>query len=126
VVAGHCIDDRAVNDLVGRVVLVIAHHADFDRRFLESRLPTFGTKQWACSRFDINWKAEGIRSSALEFVVYTLGFFHDGHPAASDCQATLHALALANPSRRSTSRSTNKPPFEDSRRPSKRATTVLP
>jgi DNA polymerase-3 subunit epsilon len=32
-VAGQRIDDRAVNDLLGRVVLVIAHNADFDRRF---------------------------------------------------------------------------------------------
>jgi hypothetical protein len=32
-VVGHRIDERAVNDLLGRVVLVIAHNADFDRRF---------------------------------------------------------------------------------------------
>jgi len=54
-------------------------------------------KDWACSRSDIDWKAEGIRSSALEFVAYSLGFFHDGHRAASDCQATLHALAQPLP-----------------------------
>src|ERR1700731_909607 len=36
-VAGHSIDDRAVNDLLGRVVLVIAHNAEFDLRFLEKR-----------------------------------------------------------------------------------------
>jgi DNA polymerase-3 subunit epsilon len=96
-VAGDRIDDRAVNDLLGRVVLVIAHHADFDRRFLEKRLPAFATKHWACSRFDIDWKAEGIRSSALEFVAYSLGFFHDGHRAASDCRATVHALAQTLP-----------------------------
>ncbi len=77
-VAGHRIDERAVNDLLGRVVLVIAHNADFDRRFLEKRLPNFAQKHWACSRVDIDWKAEGIRSSALEFVAYSLGFFHDG------------------------------------------------
>jgi DNA polymerase III subunit epsilon len=47
-------------------VLVIAHNADFDRRFLERRVPAFATKHWACSRSDIDWKAEGIRSSALE------------------------------------------------------------
>jgi DNA polymerase-3 subunit epsilon len=41
-VAGHRIDD-AVDDLLSRVVLVIAHHADFDRRFLERRLPAFAT-----------------------------------------------------------------------------------
>jgi hypothetical protein len=34
-VTGHRIDDGAVDDLLSRVVLVIAHHADFDRRFLE-------------------------------------------------------------------------------------------
>jgi DNA polymerase-3 subunit epsilon len=96
-VAGHRVDDRAVNDLLGRVVLVIAHNADFDRRFLEQRLPAFVTKHWACSRSDIDWKAEGIRSSALEFVAYSLGFFHDGHRAGSDCRATLHALAQPLP-----------------------------
>jgi DNA polymerase-3 subunit epsilon len=96
-VTGHRIDDRAVDDLLSRVVLVIAHNADFDRRFLEKRLPVFATKHWACSRADIDWKAEGIRSSALEFVAYSLGFFHDGHRAASDCRATLHALAQPLP-----------------------------
>jgi DNA polymerase III subunit epsilon len=96
-VAGHTIDDRAVNDLIGRVVLIIADNADLDRRFVERRLPAFAAKHWACSRFDINWKAEGVRSSALEFVAYSLGFFHDGHRAASDCRATLHALARRLP-----------------------------
>src|SRR6266403_777276 len=96
-VAGHRIDDRAVNDLLDWVVLVIAHNADFDRRFLERRLPAFTAKHWACSRFDIDWKAAGIRSSALEFVAYSLGFFHDGHRAASDCRATLHAIAQPLP-----------------------------
>jgi DNA polymerase-3 subunit epsilon len=96
-VADQSIDDRAVNDLLDRVVLVIAHNAVFDRRFLERRLPAFTTKHWACSRVDIDWKAEGIRSSALEFVAYSLGFFHDGHRAASDCRATLHTLAQPLP-----------------------------
>jgi len=96
-VAGHRIDDGAVNDLLNRVVLVIAHNADFDRLFLERRLPAFAAKHWACSRVDIDWKAEGIRSSALEFVAYSLGFFHERHRAASDCRATLHALAQPLP-----------------------------
>jgi DNA polymerase-3 subunit epsilon len=96
-VAGYSIDGRAVSDLLGRVVLVIAHNAAFDRGFLEKRLPAFATKHWACSHSDIDWKAEGIRSSALEFVAYALGFFHDGHRAASDCRATLHILAQPLP-----------------------------
>jgi DNA polymerase III subunit epsilon len=97
VVAGNRIDDDAVTTLLGVVVLVIAHNADFDRRFLERRLPVFTTKHWACSRSDIDWRAEGIRSSALEFIAYALGFFHDGHRATSDCRATLHVLAQPLP-----------------------------
>jgi DNA polymerase-3 subunit epsilon len=96
-VAGQRIDDHAVDDLLNRVVLVIAHNASFDRRFLERRLPAFVTKHWACSRADIDWKAEGIRSSALEFVAYSLGFFHDQHRAVTDCRATVHALAQPLP-----------------------------
>ena len=96
-VADHCIDDAAVNDLLGYVVLVIAHNAAFDRGFLERRLPVFATKHWACSRADIDWKSEGVRSSALEFVAYSLGFFHDGHRVARDCRATLHVLAQPLP-----------------------------
>jgi DNA polymerase III subunit epsilon len=34
-VVGHRIDDRAVDDLLSPVVLIIAHNADFDRRFLD-------------------------------------------------------------------------------------------
>jgi len=86
-----------VNDLLGRAILIIAHNAAFDRRFLERRLPAFATKHWACSHSDIDWKAEGIRASALEFIAYALGFFHDGHRAASDCRATLHVLAQRLP-----------------------------
>jgi DNA polymerase III subunit epsilon len=96
-VTGHRIDDRAVNDLLSRIVLVVAHNADFDRRFLEKRLPVVAHKHWACSRSDIDWKAESVRSSALEFVAYSLGFFHDGHMAASDCRATLRTLAQPLP-----------------------------
>jgi DNA polymerase-3 subunit epsilon len=86
-VAGHRFDDRAVNDLLSRVVLVIAHNADFDRRFLEKRLPVFLAKHWACSRFDIDWKAEGIRSSALEFVAYSSRYQHFGRPNSPGLQA---------------------------------------
>ncbi len=96
-VARHRIDEDAVEGLLGKVVLVIAHHAAFDRAFLEQRLPAFTTKHWACSLSDIDWRAEGIRSSALEFIAYSLGFFHDGHRAENDCRATLHALSAPLP-----------------------------
>jgi DNA polymerase-3 subunit epsilon len=42
-VAGHRVDEGAVNDLLSPVVLVIAHNAHFDRRFLEKRFPAGAT-----------------------------------------------------------------------------------
>jgi DNA polymerase III epsilon subunit-like protein len=50
-VAGHRMDDYAVYDLLDRVVLVIAHHADFDRRFLEKRFPALATKHLGVQPF---------------------------------------------------------------------------
>jgi hypothetical protein len=38
------IDDRAVSDLLRRVVLVIAPNADFERRLREKWLAAFATK----------------------------------------------------------------------------------
>ena len=77
-------------------MLVIAHNAAFDRPFLEKRLPDSPANIGSC-RIDVDWKGKGICSSALEFVAYVLRFFHDGHRAASDCRATLHALAQTAP-----------------------------
>ena len=34
-------------------------------------------------------------TGSSRFISYSLGFFHDGHRAASDCRATLHALFAA-------------------------------
>jgi DNA polymerase III subunit epsilon len=50
--------------------------------------------------FRYQLEGRGYRSSALEFVAYSLGFFHDGHRAASDCRATLHVLAQPLPGTR--------------------------
>jgi hypothetical protein len=58
-VTGQSIDDPAVDDLLKRVVLIIAHNASFDRRYLERRLPAFATKHWACIHSDIDWKSRG-------------------------------------------------------------------
>jgi hypothetical protein len=37
--------DVSAPSLLGQVVLVIVHHADFDRRFLERRLPAFAIRR---------------------------------------------------------------------------------
>ena len=46
---GQRIDDPAVLDLLSSSHLVISHNAAFDRPKLETRLPAFAGKPWACT-----------------------------------------------------------------------------
>jgi len=96
-VRGKRIDDKAVETLLKDVSVVIAHNASFDRPFVENRWPVFETKQWACSIRDINWKAEGMGSAKLEYLLQTLGIFYDAHRAETDCWALLELLNAVLP-----------------------------
>jgi DNA polymerase-3 subunit epsilon len=91
-VQGKRINDDAVAALMADVSLVIAHNAFFDRGFVESRLPLFQKKSWACSYAQIPWRDEGMGSSSLEFLAYRCGFHYAGHRASVDCHALLEVL----------------------------------
>ncbi len=93
-VRGQRIDEARVHELLSGVGIVLAHNAGFDRPFIERRFPAFRDVHWGCTQRDIDWRALGIGSHSLEFLVYKhLGAFFDGHRAADDCQATLALLA---------------------------------
>lgn len=91
-VHGKRIDDIAVEKLMSDVSLVIAHNASFDRGFVESRLPLFKNKSWACSYAQVPWKSEGFGSASLEFLAYRFNFHFSGHRASIDCHALLEVL----------------------------------
>jgi DNA polymerase III subunit epsilon len=92
-VGGKRLDDAAIGQLLNGVGLVIAHNANFDRPFLETRLPFFADLHWGCSILDMPWKVQGYSSLALEFLAYRAGFFYDAHRAEIDCLAVLKVLA---------------------------------
>ncbi len=96
-VRGQTLDDDAVAALAADASLVIAHNAGFDRRFLERRFPVFVDTPWGCSREQVPWAAEGLRSRSLDYLLYRFGYFFDGHRALNDCQAVLHLLSLTLP-----------------------------
>ena len=91
-VAGKRIDDAAVQALLSDVSIVIAHNADFDRGFVEARLPFFASKAWACSLKQVPWKSAGFGGASLEFLAYRNGFHYNGHRASADCHALLEVL----------------------------------
>lgn len=94
-VEGKHINDDEVEAFIAAASIIIAHNSKFDRRFVEPRLPIFKTKPWACSFAQIDWSAEGLGSSKLEFLAYRSGFHYEGHRASTDCHALLEVLHCA-------------------------------
>lgn len=99
-VVGRSIDPEHVKAIIEPAHLIIAHNAAFDRPMVEKHWPLFEDKHWACSFVDIDWKGEGVGSSKLDYLLYANGWFHDGHRALADAQATLFLLSLPLPQSR--------------------------
>ncbi len=96
-VRGKNIDAEKVAEIVGPAALVIAHNADFDRKFAEKAFEVFTTKAWACSMTQVPWGEEGFESPKLEYLAMKSGFFYDGHRAAVDCNAAIELLSRPLP-----------------------------
>jgi DNA polymerase III subunit epsilon len=92
-VAGRRIDPAAVEAFVADAGIVIAHHAGFDRKFVERAWPIFEHKAWACSATEIDWKALGYSGAKLTYLAVETGFFYTAHRAVDDCHALLEILA---------------------------------
>ncbi|MEH2512221.1 DNA polymerase-3 subunit epsilon [Nitrobacteraceae bacterium AZCC 1564] len=97
-VAGQKIDSEAVNRFASDAVVVIAHNAAFDRRFVERYWHTFVDKAWACSVNNIDWRQHGFEGSRLGYLLAGVGMFHQAHRAVDDCRALLEILAIGLPS----------------------------
>lgn len=97
-VSGHRIDPAAVLAVAAPAVLVVAHNAAFDRRFLERLDAVFSTKAWACSMSQVDWAGAGHEGTKLGYLAQASGFFYDRHRAVNDCFAAIELLA--RPSRR--------------------------
>jgi DNA polymerase-3 subunit epsilon len=96
-VAGHRIDDAALENFVADANIVIAHNAAFDRKFAEKSWPVFEHVHWACSASGIDWQQHGFGGSKLVYLVAQLGLFYDAHRAIDDCHATLEILSRQLP-----------------------------
>jgi DNA polymerase-3 subunit epsilon len=92
-VAGHKIDEAAVNAFIDdSVVLVIAHNSGFDRKFSERYWPIFERKAWACSATEVDWRQHGFDGAKLGYLLNGAGYFHQAHRAVDDCYALLEIL----------------------------------
>ncbi|MCC8936716.1 3'-5' exonuclease [Bradyrhizobium sp. Arg68] len=96
-VAGHRLEDDRINQFASDAVVVIAHNAGFDRKFMERYAPLFEHKAWACSVSEVEWRSHGFEGSRLPYLLMKAGLFHEAHRAVDDCLALLEILALHLP-----------------------------
>lgn len=96
-VRGHYIDAADLAAFTDGASLVIAHNAAFDRPFVEALSPLFASMPWACTATEIDWRAEGINGSRLEYVAMAFGAFYDAHRAVDDCNAVANILTFKLP-----------------------------
>ncbi|VIO72723.1 DNA polymerase III PolC-type [Bradyrhizobium ivorense] len=96
-VAGQSLEDDRINQFASDAVVVIAHNAGFDRKFMERYAPLFEHKAWACSVSEVEWRSHGFEGSRLPYLLMKAGLFHEAHRAVDDCLALLEILALHLP-----------------------------
>jgi DNA polymerase-3 subunit epsilon len=97
-VYGQILERDQVEAAVGSPSIVIAHHAAFDRPFLERRFEFFSRLPFACSMQQVNWEDEGFEGTRLSYLLMKAGLFHRAHDAGSDCAAVLSLLDSRLPS----------------------------
>lgn len=96
-VRGLAVDPAALAAIVNGASVVIAHGAGFDRTFAEKLCPVFAALPWACSYSQVDWRAEGIESGKLGWLLSVFGFFYDAHRAAADVDALVTLLCQPLP-----------------------------
>ncbi|WP_063980517.1 3'-5' exonuclease [Bradyrhizobium sp.] len=96
-VLGHRIDPDAVSAFVSDALIIVAHNANFDRKFAERYWPAFERKPWACSATEIDWRKHGFDGSRLGYLLAGVGLFHQAHRAIDDCRALIEILATNVP-----------------------------
>jgi DNA polymerase-3 subunit epsilon len=96
-VAGHRIDAAALEKFVSDANIIVAHNAEFDRRFAERSWAFFEQKPWGCSSSEIGWKRHGFGGAKLAYLLADTGYFNNAHRAIDDCQAVLELLARPLP-----------------------------
>lgn len=99
-VRGRQIDKESVKNIVEPASIIIAHNANFDRKFAEIFLNIFANKPWACSMTQIEWAEEEFDSLKLEYLGMKSGFFYEAHRASNDCYAGIELLSLQLPKSR--------------------------
>jgi len=91
-VAARRLPDNDIVKALTRATILVAHHADFDRKWVERRFPAAAGLAWACSMADVPWERHGFDGRKLGFLGMQAGFFYEAHRADADVDAVVALL----------------------------------
>lgn len=91
-VAGRRFPDDDIVWTLTNAEIVVAHNAEFDRKWIERRFPDAKGLAWACSMADVDWGRHGFDGRKLGFLGMQCGFFYDAHRAEVDVDAVVALL----------------------------------
>lgn len=84
-----------VTQFFNRASIIIAHHAEFDFKFL-SKINKLNVEKyhWACSIEHIDWASHNFKSTALNYLAADHGFINPfAHRALFDCATTFKIIS---------------------------------
>jgi len=84
-VKGHVLTEEQMNHAMLNSEIIIAHHAAFDRKFLDRYWPVI--KPWACTvrDLDLRTKYGAANSSLASVMAQVFGYYMTHHDALEDC-----------------------------------------
>lgn len=95
-VAGKTITIDDVKPHLPEKFLMVAHNAEFDRKFVDKKFPDLKNLPWADSLTEIDWGAKGFTKHSLEALMYKMDMFYTAHRAINDVLALLYVIVATN------------------------------
>lgn len=95
---GRAIDEQSARELLLGSAVAIAHHANFDRPWIDARFPEAADIRWACSLHHVDWSSFGHDDRKLGGLLASqCGYFNRRHRADADVAALVVLLASRLP-----------------------------
>nr|WP_320132192.1 exonuclease domain-containing protein [uncultured Holophaga sp.] len=98
-VRGQSIQTKAVEELLGRAQLLVAHNCGFDKGFVSQVMPSSAELTWACSCRGVPWRKHfPVDSARLQHLAEVLAVPKGtAHRAMGDVETTLNLLGTELP-----------------------------
>ena len=88
------LDRPRIEALLSQADLVVAHHAAFERPFLEPLFPQLAELRWACALYDIDWRTgQHMSHPSINGLLNAYGLGSSDKTPEGDCNALVKIMS---------------------------------